>query len=74
MAAPTTAIAISSRHGRRRSLENSHNTMARAPGKKYGTNPKWRPTRKYSTLCSNRFEKSWSTLSESESFVLIAVP
>ena len=48
--------------------------MATAPGKKYGTNPKCRPTKKYLTLCAKRFGNSAgsSTLSASESFVVIS--
>src|SRR3954471_21668224 len=74
IADPTTDKKISNRHGCVRSRDSSHRPIATIPGKKYGTNPKCRPTRKYSTLCAKRGAKFWSTLSESESFVLISVP
>src|SRR6267378_7249072 len=66
----TTARNVKTRQGCRRSRDASHSAIATAPGKKYGTKPKWRPIRKYSTLWTNRFAKSCSTLSASESLVL----
>src|SRR5262249_14255018 len=65
-----TAANVSTRHGWPRSLDPSHIRIATSPGKKYGTNPKCRPTKKYSTLCVNLLEKSLKTLSASESLVL----
>src|SRR5262249_33301392 len=66
----TTAPNVRIRQGRLRSADTSHIRMATTPGKKYGTKPKCRPIRKYSTLCANRLPKSLKMLSESESFVL----
>ncbi len=54
--------------------DTNHNTMAMRPGKKYGTNPKWRPIAKYSALWANRLLKSFSTFSASDSFVLMPTP
>src|SRR5262245_4554963 len=73
IADPSTARKTRMRHGRARSHEMSHKTRATAPGKKYGTKPKWRPIRKYFVLSVMRLVKSVSTLAESESFVLISI-
>ncbi len=70
----TTAAKVSSRHGRARSALNSHARTAMTPGKKYGTRPKWRPTRKYFTFNAKRYQKFVSTFSASESLVLISMP
>src|SRR5215831_11961909 len=67
-----TARNVRTRHGRRRSGEDSHQPTATMPGKKYGTKPKWRPIRKYSTLWVKRLVKSVRTFSASESLVLIS--
>src|SRR5205814_6122547 len=64
-----TASSVRTRDGSRRSADASHRPIATAPGKKYGTKPKWRPMKKYSTLCAKRFGKSLKTPSASESLV-----
>src|SRR4051794_507995 len=70
---PATAKNVNGRHnGWTRSDENSQSRTAITPGKKYGTNPKWRPTRKYSTLVVKRCVKSFRTFSASESLVALA--
>src|ERR1700730_5573533 len=71
--APTSPRNVSVRHARKRSRENAHQIKATAPGKKYGTNPKCRPMKKYSTLCARRAGSSEGarTLSASESLVVM---
>src|SRR6266851_5980743 len=69
---PISPRSVSVRHSLKRSREHAHQIRATAPGKKYGTKPKCRPMRKYSTLCAKRPANSDGarTLSASESLVV----
>src|SRR5437867_12837423 len=50
----TKAANVSRRQTSRRADDRSQARMATTPGKKYGTKPKWRPTRKYLMFCTNQ--------------------
>src|SRR6185436_16718533 len=51
--ATNTPANVNTRNGSDRVRENNQATIANAPGKKYGTKPKWRPTRKYLVLITS---------------------